>query len=173
MPSGHPGSRVVSASWYGPGFEGRRTASGEAFHQDELTAASRTLPLGSHVTITNPANGHSVVVKVNDRGPYVRGRSIDISRATAARLGITRQGVARVEISRVDGLRRAEPVFAPAPEPETSYGDLGGISKRQIRKWHLSAVPHRHYYPQRSRKYRAKIVSDAIGSWLASALPRF
>ena len=92
MPTGQTGSRVVTASWYGPGFEGRRTASGEIFHQNELTAASRTLPLGSHVTVTNPANGHSVVVKVNDRGPYVRGRSIDISRTAAARLGMTRQG---------------------------------------------------------------------------------
>jgi len=174
MPTGQTGSRAVTASWYGPGFEGRRTASGEIFHQNELTAASRTLPLGSRVTVTNPANGHSVVVKVNDRGPYVRGRSIDISRTAAARLGMTRQGLGRVEIARVsDGVRRAEPVSAPAPQTETSYGDLSGISKRPSRKWHLSVISHRQYYSHRSRRYRGRIVSDPIGSWLASVLPRF
>src|SRR5882724_2457148 len=68
-----PQSQVVVASWYGPGFQGRRTASGERFQAQELTAAHRSLPLGSQVMVTNLANGRSVRVRINDRGPYVRG----------------------------------------------------------------------------------------------------
>ncbi len=94
-----PHSQVVVASWYGPGFQGRRTASGERFQAQELTAAHRSLPLGSHVTVTNLANGKSVRVRITDRGPYVRGRSIDLSRAAARRVGLERRGVGRVRLT--------------------------------------------------------------------------
>jgi rare lipoprotein A len=86
------------ASWYGPRFHGRRTASGEVFDQNRLTAAHRTLPLGAIVDVTNVENGRAVEVRINDRGPYVRGRVIDLSRAAAARLGMTRCGLASVRI---------------------------------------------------------------------------
>jgi rare lipoprotein A len=86
------------ASWYGPGFHGKRTASGERFDQTELTAAHRQLPLGAEVTVTNLENGRSVVVAINDRGPYVGGRVIDLSQAAAGRLGIVEDGLARVRI---------------------------------------------------------------------------
>ncbi len=92
-------SQVVVASWYGPGFQGRPTASGERFESQELTAAHRTLPLGSHVTVTNLATGKSVRVRINDRGPYVRGRAIDLSRGAARRIGLERRGVGRVRIT--------------------------------------------------------------------------
>jgi hypothetical protein len=94
-----PPSQVVIASWYGPGFEGRRTASGERFQAQDLTAAHRSLPLGSQVTVTNLANGKSVRVRINDRGPYVRGRTIDLSRGAARRLGLERRGIGRVRIT--------------------------------------------------------------------------
>jgi rare lipoprotein A len=81
---------------------GRRTASGERFDPDALTAASRTLPIGSTVLVTNPKNGKSVIVRINDRGPHVRGRSLDLSRRAAEELGITDKGVARLKIQRVD-----------------------------------------------------------------------
>lgn len=71
------------ASWYGPGFNGRRTASGEVFDQDKLTAAHRTYPFGTRLRLTNPKNGKSCVVVVNDRGPFVSGVDIDISRAAS------------------------------------------------------------------------------------------
>ena len=70
--------------------------------QGGMTAASKTLPLGSLVRVTNVANGRSVTVRINDRGPYVRGRSLDLSRGAAQRIGLTRQGVGRVKISRID-----------------------------------------------------------------------
>src|SRR4051812_11265699 len=86
------------ASWYGPGFHGRRTASGERFDQNELTAAHRQLPLGSEVKVTNLENGRSITVAINDRGPYVGGRVINLSKAAAQRLGIVEDGLAKVRI---------------------------------------------------------------------------
>ena len=88
--SAHP-SRPFSAtaSWYGGKFNGRRTASGEVFDQNKFTAASRTLPLGTSVLVKNPANGKCCTVVVNDRGPFVRGRDIDLSRGAAQKIGVT------------------------------------------------------------------------------------
>lgn len=85
-------------SWYGPGFHGRRTASGEIFDTNALTMAHRTLPLGSRVRVTNLDNGRSIVLRVNDRGPYVRGRIGDLSHAAATRLGFVQGGVVRARI---------------------------------------------------------------------------
>lgn len=86
------------ASWYGPGFHGKKTASGERFDQNDLTAAHRTLPLGSEVTVKNPENGREVEVQINDRGPYVKGRVIDLSSKAADHLGIKDDGTAKVKI---------------------------------------------------------------------------
>ena len=86
------------ASYYADKYQGRRTASGERFDQRKMTAAHRTLPFGTKVRVTDPANGRSVVVRVNDRGPFVKGRVIDLSRAAAERLGIVRAGLADVRI---------------------------------------------------------------------------
>jgi len=86
------------ASWYGPGFHGQRTASGEIYNMYKLTAAHRTLPLGTYVLVKNLENGRSVVVKVNDRGPFVSGRIIDLSYAAAKRIGMLRKGTAKVRI---------------------------------------------------------------------------
>jgi rare lipoprotein A len=85
-------------SWYGPGFHGRRTASGEIFNTNDFTMAHRSLRLGSRVRVTNLDNGRSVVLRVNDRGPYVRGRIGDLSHAAAARLGFVDDGVVRARI---------------------------------------------------------------------------
>jgi rare lipoprotein A len=86
------------ASWYGKRFHGRKTASGQRFDMNALTAAHRTLPLPSYVRVTNPTNGASVVVLVNDRGPYARNRVIDLSYAAASALGITKRGTAMVDL---------------------------------------------------------------------------
>jgi rare lipoprotein A len=86
------------ASWYGPGFHGKRTASGERFDQNELTAAHRQLPLGSEVKVTNLENGRSIMVAINDRGPYIGGRVIDLSKAAAQRLGMVADGLAKVRL---------------------------------------------------------------------------
>jgi rare lipoprotein A (peptidoglycan hydrolase) len=86
------------ASWYGVEFAGKRTASSEVFNPEKLTAASLDLPLGSDVLVTNLSNGRSVHVKINDCGPYVDGRDIDLSRKAARRLNFVRAGVAPVKI---------------------------------------------------------------------------
>lgn len=104
-PVAGPAGDAVSAwtqsgrvSWYGPGFHGRQTASGEIFDSGDFTMAHRSLPLGSQVRVTNLANGRSVVLRVNDRGPYVRGRIADLSRAAARRLDFVDDGVVRARI---------------------------------------------------------------------------
>ncbi|MFX1673883.1 septal ring lytic transglycosylase RlpA family protein [Paraburkholderia sp. A2WS-5] len=99
------------ASWYGRAFHGRKTASGERFDMKALTAAHRTLPLGSYVRVSVPATSKSVVVKINDRGPYVRGRVLDLSYAAAKMLGLQHAGTAKVNI---EGLSRQEAKAAQA-----------------------------------------------------------
>ncbi len=86
------------ASWYGRKFHGKRTASGEIFDLNDLTAAHPSLPLGTYVKVTNLRNGRSIVVKVNDRGPFRRKRIIDLSYAAAYRLGLHKTGIAPVEV---------------------------------------------------------------------------
>ncbi len=86
------------ASWYGPGFNGKKTASGEIFNMNKLTAAHRKLPFGTIVKVTNLKNNKSVVVKVNDRGPFKKGRIIDLSEKAAEQIGLIKDGVAPVKI---------------------------------------------------------------------------
>jgi rare lipoprotein A len=87
------------ASWYGPGFHGRQTANGERFNTNDLTAAHKTLPFGTKVKVTNEQTGKSVVVRINDRGPYAKDRVIDLSKASAQTIGIS--GVAKVTLARL------------------------------------------------------------------------
>lgn len=86
------------ASWYGRRFHGKLTASGEIFNQEKFTAAHRTFPWGSRVKVTNLANGKSVEVRINDRGPFGKGRIIDVSRAAARVLGMVGSGITTVRI---------------------------------------------------------------------------
>ncbi len=86
------------ASWYGPGFHGRLTANGERFNQYAMTAAHKTLPFGTRVRVTNMRNGKSVVVRINDRGPFIRGREIDLSKGSAQQIGLMSSGVANVKL---------------------------------------------------------------------------
>jgi rare lipoprotein A len=90
------------ASWYGPGFHGRRTASGERFNSNEMTAAHRFLPFGTRLRVVNEANGRSVVVRVNDRGPFAHRRIIDLARGPAQTLGLTSSGTGYVSLHRLD-----------------------------------------------------------------------
>jgi rare lipoprotein A (peptidoglycan hydrolase) len=105
-----PQSRVVEAglaSWYGPGFHGKLTASGEVFNQEKFTAAHRTLPWGSRVRVINLANGKAVVVQINDRGPAVKSRIIDVSRAAARALGMVEAGTATVQVELLSGSEKS------------------------------------------------------------------
>ncbi len=107
------------ASWYGGKFQGRRTASGEIFDSNKLTAAHKTLPFGTQVKVINLANGKSTVVRINDRGPFVKGRIIDLSRAAAAEIGMTGKGVVLV---------RLEVIESSAPERRYTI-QLGAYSE--------------------------------------------
>ena len=90
--------QLGEASYYGKGFHGKKTASGEKFNQHKLTAAHPTLPLGTDAKVTNLETGKSAEVEINDRGPYVKGRDLDLSKDAAKKLGITKDGVAPVKI---------------------------------------------------------------------------
>jgi rare lipoprotein A len=100
------------ASWYGPGFDGHRTSSGAIYYQEDLSAASTLFPLGTHLLVTNLANGRSVEVLVNDHGPYVHGRDLDLSHRAAVVLGMVDSGVARVRMN-VLSTPPGGPAFGP------------------------------------------------------------
>lgn len=95
-------SQTGMASWYGRQFHGRKTASGETFNMHAMTAAHRTLPLNCYVRVTNQTNGKTVVVKINDRGPFHGNRVLDLSYGAAKALGITDAGTAKVSIERIE-----------------------------------------------------------------------
>ncbi|MFN3770418.1 MAG: septal ring lytic transglycosylase RlpA family protein [Ectopseudomonas guguanensis] len=99
---GSGSSETGKASYYAQAHHGKRTASGERFDQNALTAAHRTLPFGTRVRVTNLNNERSVVVRINDRGPFVHGRVIDVSRAAAVRLDMLRAGVVPVRVEALD-----------------------------------------------------------------------
>ncbi|WP_420813308.1 septal ring lytic transglycosylase RlpA family protein [Pararobbsia silviterrae] len=102
-------SQKGRASWYGGHFNGRKTANGERYDMNAMTAAHRTLPMSAFVRVTNESNGKSIVVKINDRGPFHRGRIIDLSRAAALALGMQHSGTSNVKIQ---GLSTAEATAA-------------------------------------------------------------
>jgi len=93
---------VMKASWYGPGFHGRKTANGERYDQMAYTVAHKSMKFGTLLKITNPKNGRSLVVRVNDRGPYIEGRELDLSKAAAHELGLIKKGVARLKVEKIN-----------------------------------------------------------------------
>ncbi len=97
----HPFHEIGVASWYGEPYHGRRTANGEVYDMNQMTAAHRTLPLPTYVRVTNLENARSVILRVNDRGPFIDGRIIDVSYGAAQLLGFVRQGLVRVQVDEV------------------------------------------------------------------------
>ncbi|MGO8914379.1 MAG: septal ring lytic transglycosylase RlpA family protein [Stellaceae bacterium] len=128
------------ASWYGEAFQMKATASGEPFDMDKLTAAHRCLPINTIVRVTNLQTGKSAVLRINDRGPYVGGRVLDVSRYAAQRLGMKRRGVAPVRIEVFDLDRRdsdpngnlapGEPVVISGSSLDTHFPVAGTIAER-------------------------------------------
>jgi rare lipoprotein A (peptidoglycan hydrolase) len=126
-PAGKPETtQVGTASWYGPGFQGHGTASGETFDQHALTAAHRTLPLGTEAKVTNLETGQSVQVTINDRGPYVQGRQLDLSQAAATQIGLTKQGLAKVKIE------TKRPSAKKCTKVQIEAGKCRNSSKREL-----------------------------------------
>lgn len=124
------------ASWYGTKFHGRRTSSGEPYDMYAMTAAHTALPLPTYVRVTNLENGHSIVVRVNDRGPFAKNRIIDLSYAAAIKLGMTEKGTALVEVRALEPGRpepapEPTPVHAEAAPGPTVFIQMGAFSSRQ------------------------------------------
>lgn len=127
-------------SWYGPQFHGRRTANGEVFDMDGISAAHKTLPFDTLLEVKNLDNGRTLEVRVNDRGPFIRGRILDLSRGAARKIGLIGAGVARVEI-RIVRLPSKRQTFAsreaprdltaPAPTNDGSWVQAGAFRDRQ------------------------------------------
>lgn len=119
MKSYQPFKQAGVASWYGKKFHGRKTANGEIYNMYAMTAAHPTLPLPSYVKVTNPSNGRTVIVRVNDRGPFKHSRIIDLSYAAAHKLRILDRGSARVEIEAVDAEHYTAQSKQVTPEPQS------------------------------------------------------
>jgi rare lipoprotein A (peptidoglycan hydrolase) len=163
--------QVEVASWYGPGFQGRPTSTGERFNENAMTAASTTLPLGSRVRVTNPANGRSVEVRINDRGPYVRGRSIDLSKGAAEKLGIKDKGVAPVEVASLGAAPRMMLSPPPAPPREETHGRVHVWREPHsdpIRRTHYTAH-HVRWRSSRRHSVHTRMVWNPVGAWIAGA----
>jgi rare lipoprotein A len=168
------GTQTQVASWYGPGFAGRRTSSGEVYNPEGLTAASKTLPLGSHVRVTNPDTGRSVVVRINDRGPFVRGRSLDLSHGAAKQIGLTARGVGRVQVTpTATSTPAASANIASYAEstPARASRHVSNVSYAPRRPSVAMRLPHYSYSYHHSSSSR-RMVSNPIGAWLSSAVPR-
>ena len=127
LPRGpRPGVEMGIASWYGQEFQGRPTSSREVFDMNDMTAAHRTLPLGTYVMVTNLGNDRSAVVRINDRGPFVRGRIIDLSYAAARVLGIVGPGTAPVRLETLHGFKAPDD-----PGRSTVWIQVGAFSVQE------------------------------------------
>jgi rare lipoprotein A len=149
------------ASWYGPGFHGRRTSSGERYDMHAMTAAHKTLPLPTYAKVTNLENGQSAVVRINDRGPFHGPRVIDLSRAAAAKLGVLAKGTAEVEVQALDPAspesvgRNPFLLAANKPQPQP-LRDAPGGSELSVRRPEVPVAP--------ARSERGPVVADAARS---------
>ncbi len=135
------GTIYGTASWYGPGFNGHRTSSGEIYNQEDLTAASMLYPLGSRVIVTNLQNRRSVEVTINDRGPFKKGRKIDLSHKAARMIGMIGPGTAEVRIDLLSAPPNSSPVGAP-PRYYVQVGSFASSANATRLRTELAA-----YYP--------------------------
>ena len=134
-------SQYGVASWYGPGFNGHATSSGEIYNQDDLTAASTLYPLGSQVMVTNLGNGRSVEVRINDHGPFVKGRKIDLSKKAAVVLGMMGPGTANVRLDLLGVPEGSSPIGTP-PQFFVQVGSFSNSTNANHLRTRLAA-----YYP--------------------------
>ena len=152
------------ASWYGEQFHGRQAANGEIFDMDALTAAHRTMPLGSVVRVANLANGKHLHVRITDRGPYVNGRILDLSRAAAVQLGMEHEGIAHVQIEIV-GQRHPEllyyrEAFPGRTHPRLSENPLTTHHSAPLMTSWLRVLPSDVWLTRRIRRVPAMLAAD-------------
>lgn len=162
------------ASWYGPGFYGNLTADGEMFTSQDLTAAHKTLPMPVNVRVTNLENGRSLILRVNDRGPFAQGRVIDVSERAAKLLGFFEKGTARVRvqyIARAD-LPNGKPQPFGAGTPESVQNELPAAPNGAVETGTLTPVPGINVAPPKPVKPAVPVPQETtIGSADAGALP--
>lgn len=156
---------VGIASWYGPNFHGRPTANGEVYDMDALTAAHTTLPLPSIVRVTNLENGRSVLLRVNDRGPFVKDRLIDVSRRAAQLLGFAAKGTARVRVENVTD--RVPEGFRP--DGRVAYGEPAPLPGESNKPKVVQAVARIEQPPTPEDERQARAVPR--GEVVAAELP--
>jgi rare lipoprotein A len=174
LPSANGYDERGVASWYGPTFHGGNTSSGEAYNMYGMTAAHKTLPLPTYARVTNLANGKSVVVRINDRGPFVANRIIDLSYTAAAKLDMLREGTAWVEVRALSPGAPAVPVETPAAPAQTPppaaptlpllYVQTGAFAdpanaERQLGRLHAAGLASAFVMPppEGSQLYRVRI----------------
>jgi rare lipoprotein A len=152
------------ASWYGGKFQGRRTASGEIFDTHRLTAAHRSLPFGTRVLVTSLENGRSVEVRINDRGPFVAGRIIDLSLAAARAIGLAGRGVAavRLEVLGSEGARSAA-----GPPAARLDGISAGSGQAQPANYSLQLGSFRQ--PENAEGLRARLAAAGFAAEMERA----
>jgi rare lipoprotein A len=158
------------ASWYGPGFHEDHTANGETFDQNELTAAHRTLQLPCLARVTNLENGHSVVVRINDRGPYLHGRIMDVSMRAAELLGFANKGTARV---RLEVLPRESRMLAEAAKrgEDTSHMTMADLQKESGEQTTQVAQTQKAPAPVAAPSAPVKMASANTGSATDDGMP--
>lgn len=164
-----------TASWYGPGFHGRQAAAGGIYDQEDLTAASIAFPLGSRVMVTNLDNGRSVEVTITDRGPFLKGRKIDLSHKAARMIGMLDKGTARVRIALISKPAGTRDVGAPL----RYWVQVGSFSNQQnaeqVRSRLLASyadvhvvdvldAAHRRYYRVRMGAFATRAAAEARAS---------
>jgi rare lipoprotein A len=157
------------ASWYGPGFHGKTTSNKEVYDMYDMTAAHRTLPFGTHLIVTNLQNGRSVTVRINDRGPFVNDRIIDLSYAAAFQLDMLGPGVVQVRIEVI-------PDISPDPAQQKFCVQVGSFSvqrnasllRNRLKKTHPGAYISRYSTPAQTY-YRVRIKADSREQTLALA----
>ena len=152
------------ASWYGEQFHGKQAANGEIFDMEALTAAHRTIPLGSIVRVVNLTNGKHLHVRITDRGPYTNGRILDLSRAAAVRLGMERGGLAHIQVEIV-GERRPELLGLSAASSELASSLLTGVTDMPDRAApimtpSLRVLPSDVWITRRIRRVPAMLAAD-------------
>lgn len=143
------------ASWYGPGFHGRQTSSGEIYDQYAMTAAHQTLPHGMRVRVTNLANQQAVIVRINDRGPFVDDRIVDLSYAAAQQLDMVGPGTVPVRLEVLDRnvpllAARARAAPPPEPEPEPVFARAAAVSRPVASRYEVQVGTYAAY--QRARR---------------------
>ncbi|MFU8818512.1 MAG: septal ring lytic transglycosylase RlpA family protein [Desulfurivibrio sp.] len=182
IPSAHGFTETGIASWYGAKFHGRRTSNGEIYDMHAVSAAHKTLPMNTHLLVKNLENGKEITVRINDRGPFVRGRVIDLSYQAARQLGMADQGLARVRITALgeavhyleDGRSRERFATTPDFEHGEFYVQVGAFTQpdnatrlqQQLDAWGRSAVI-REYDHGGQRFYRVQVIA---GNTLSGAL---